>query len=125
MTRCETAANNQAYVDRLTAANALVVQFRTWRSTSCLLKAGFDRMFGPGIALDLSIRARQSRCCFTSNASPRNLDLWSPALAGDRDADAAQDIKRYLAVVYRFQGTGALSRAVSMTPATPAKRSGF
>jgi len=48
-------ANNQAYVDRLMAANALVVQFPTWSfGPPAMLKGWFDRMFGPGIALDLS-----------------------------------------------------------------------
>jgi putative NADPH-quinone reductase len=47
--------NNQAYVGRLTAAEALVVQFPTWSfGPPAMLKGWFDRMFGPGIALDLS-----------------------------------------------------------------------
>jgi NAD(P)H dehydrogenase (quinone) len=48
-------ANNQIYVDRLTAAEALVVQFPTWSfGPPAMLKGWFDRMFGPGIAMDLS-----------------------------------------------------------------------
>jgi NAD(P)H dehydrogenase (quinone) len=48
-------ANNQAYVDRLMAANALVMQFPTWSfGPPAMLKGWFDRMFGPGIAMDLS-----------------------------------------------------------------------
>jgi NAD(P)H dehydrogenase (quinone) len=48
-------ANNQGYVDRLMAANALVVQFPTWSfGPPAMLKGWFDRMFGPGIAMDLS-----------------------------------------------------------------------
>jgi NAD(P)H dehydrogenase (quinone) len=47
--------NNEAYADRLMAANALVVQFPTWSfGPPAMLKGWFDRMFGPGIALDLS-----------------------------------------------------------------------
>ena len=47
--------NNQAYADRLMAANAMVVQFPTWSfGPPAMLKGWFDRMFGPGIALDLS-----------------------------------------------------------------------
>lgn len=47
--------NNQAYADRLMAARALVVQFPTWSfGPPAMLKGWFDRMFGPGIALDLS-----------------------------------------------------------------------
>jgi putative NADPH-quinone reductase len=48
-------ANNQAYVDRLMADNALIVQFPTWSfGPPAMLKGFFDRMFGPGIAMDLS-----------------------------------------------------------------------
>lgn len=48
-------ANNPAHVDRLMAAEALVVQFPTWSfGPPALLKGWFDRMFGPGIAMDLS-----------------------------------------------------------------------
>ncbi len=48
-------ANNQAHVDRLMAAEALVVQFPTWSfGPPAMLKGWFDRMFGPGIAMDLS-----------------------------------------------------------------------
>jgi len=51
--------NNQAYADRLMAANAMVVQFPTWSfGPPAMLKGWFDRMFGPGIALDLSDPAR-------------------------------------------------------------------
>jgi len=47
--------NNEPYVERLMAANALVVQFPTWSfGPPAMLKGWFDRMFGPGIALDLS-----------------------------------------------------------------------
>jgi NAD(P)H dehydrogenase (quinone) len=48
-------ANNHAYADRLMEANALVVQFPTWSfGPPAMLKGWFDRMFGPGIAMDLS-----------------------------------------------------------------------
>ena len=48
-------ANNQVHVDRLMAAEALVVQFPTWSfGPPAMLKGWFDRMFGPGIAMDLS-----------------------------------------------------------------------
>lgn len=48
-------ANNQAYVDRLMAAEALIIQFPTWSfGPPAMLKGWFDRMFGPGIAMDLS-----------------------------------------------------------------------
>jgi NAD(P)H dehydrogenase (quinone) len=48
-------ANNQAHVDRLMAAQALIVQFPTWSfGPPAMLKGWFDRMFGPGIAMDLT-----------------------------------------------------------------------
>ena len=48
-------ANNQADVDRLMAANGLVIQFPIWSfGPPAMLKGWFDRMFGPGIALDLT-----------------------------------------------------------------------
>jgi NAD(P)H dehydrogenase (quinone) len=51
--------NNQDYADRLMAANAMVVQFPTWSfGPPAMLKGWFDRMFGPGIALDLSNAAQ-------------------------------------------------------------------
>jgi putative NADPH-quinone reductase len=47
--------NNDRYAARLTAAEALVVQFPTWSfGPPAMLKGWIDRMFGPGIALDLS-----------------------------------------------------------------------
>src|SRR3981189_1048544 len=50
-----TRANNRAYVDRLMAANAMVVQFPTWSfGPPAMLKGGLDRMFGPGVAVGLS-----------------------------------------------------------------------
>lgn len=48
-------ANNRPYVDRLMASEALVIQFPTWSfGPPAMLKGWFDRMFGPGIAMDLS-----------------------------------------------------------------------
>ena len=48
-------ANNQLYVDRLMGADALIVQFPTWSfGPPAMLKGWFDRMFGPGIAMDLT-----------------------------------------------------------------------
>ena len=51
--------NNQDHADRLMTANAMVVQFPTWSfGPPAMLKGWFDRMFGPGIALDLSNAAQ-------------------------------------------------------------------
>jgi putative NADPH-quinone reductase len=51
--------NNRAYVERLMNADSLVVQFPTWSfGPPAMLKGWFDRMFGPGIAMDLSDPAK-------------------------------------------------------------------
>src|ERR1700732_912844 len=52
-------ANNQAYVDRLMAANAMVVQFPTWSfGPPAMLKGWFARMLGPGMARNLPAPAQ-------------------------------------------------------------------
>lgn len=54
----DTARNREGvetYVNRLLAAEALVVQFPTWSfGPPAMLKGFFDRMFMPGVAFDLS-----------------------------------------------------------------------
>ena len=48
-------AGIEGYVERLHAAEALVVQFPTWCfGFPAMLKGFFDRIFGPGITFDLS-----------------------------------------------------------------------
>lgn len=48
-------AGIEGYVERLHAAEALVVQFPTWCfGFPAMLKGYFDRIFGPGITFDLS-----------------------------------------------------------------------
>lgn len=48
-------AGIEDYVERLHAAEALVVQFPTWCfGFPAMLKGYFDRIFGPGITFDLS-----------------------------------------------------------------------
>lgn len=49
----------EGYIERLHAAEALVVQFPTWAfGFPAMLKGFFDRLFSPGIAFDLSDLAR-------------------------------------------------------------------
>ena len=49
-------AGIEGYVERLYAAEALVVQFPTWCfGFPAMLKGFFDRIFGPGITFDLSV----------------------------------------------------------------------
>jgi NAD(P)H dehydrogenase (quinone) len=54
----DTSRNRQGienYVERLTSADALVVQFPTWSfGPPAMLKGFFDRMLMPGVAFDLS-----------------------------------------------------------------------
>ncbi|KAF0231179.1 MAG: NAD(P)H dehydrogenase [Beijerinckiaceae bacterium] len=48
-------AGIEGYIERLHAAEALVVQFPTWCfGFPAMLKGFFDRIFGPGITFDLS-----------------------------------------------------------------------
>jgi putative NADPH-quinone reductase len=49
-------AGIEGYIERLYAADALVVQFPTWCfGFPAMLKGYFDRIFGPGITFDLSV----------------------------------------------------------------------
>ena len=120
-------ANNQAYVDRLTAANALVVQFPTWSfGPPAMLKGWFDRMFGPGIALDLSDPGQAKPMllhikCITG-ISTYGRPRWQAIAMAD---PPRKIIKRYLPW---FTGSKARVRyhaLYHMNTATPAKRSGF
>jgi len=48
-------AGIEGYIERLHAAEALIVQFPTWCfGFPAMLKGYFDRIFGPGITFDLS-----------------------------------------------------------------------
>jgi putative NADPH-quinone reductase len=120
-------ANNQAYVDRLMAANALVVQFPTWSfGPPAILKGWFDRMFGPGIAMDLSNAARARPLllhiqCITG-ISTYGRPRWQAIVMAD---PPRKIIKRYLPW---FTGAKAAVRyhaLYHMNTATPAKRSRF
>jgi NAD(P)H dehydrogenase (quinone) len=120
-------ANNQRYVDRLMAANALVVQFPTWSfGPPAMLKGWFDRMFGPGIALDLSdaaharpmLRHIERITGISTYGRPR----WQAIGMAD---PPRRIIKRYLRW---FTGGRAVVRyhaLYHMNVATPEKRSRF
>jgi putative NADPH-quinone reductase len=97
-------ANNQAHVDRLMAAEALIVQFPTWSfGPPAMLKGWFDHLFGPGIAMDLSVTD-------SYQAYSWYCQLWPPALAGDRHGGpAAQDHQALSAMVHRRASQSALS----------------
>jgi NAD(P)H dehydrogenase (quinone) len=90
--------NNEAYVDRLMAADVLVVQFPTWSfGPPAMLKGWFDRMFGPGIALDLSNVARAKPMLLhikrITGISTYGRPRWQAILISD---PPRRIIKRYL-----------------------------
>jgi NAD(P)H dehydrogenase (quinone) len=120
-------ANNQAYADRLMAANALVVQFPTWSfGPPAMLKGWFDRMFGPGIALDLS-DAAQAKPMLQHIERIAGISTYGrPRWQAIGMADPPRKIiKRYLRW---FTGSKAVVRYYAlyhMNVATPAKRSRF
>ena len=118
-------ANNQPYVDRLMAAQALVVQFPTWSfGPPAMLKGWFDRMFGPGIAMDLSDPGRAKPLLMNIKKHCRDFDLRPPALAGDRHGrSAAQDHQALSALVYRRQGKVSYYALYHMNVATMARPS--
>jgi NAD(P)H dehydrogenase (quinone) len=120
-------ANNQAYVDRLMAANALVVQFPTWSfGPPAMLKGWFDRMFGPGIAMDLSDPAQAKPLLLhierITGISTYGRPRWQALAMAD---PPRKIIKRYLPW---FTGSKAVVRyhaLYHMNIATPAKRGRF
>ena len=120
-------ANNQAYVDRLMAANALVVQFPTWSfGPPAMLKGWFDRMFGPGIAMDLS-NPGQARPLLLHIRRITGISTYGrPRWQAIGMADPPRKIiKRYLPW---FTGSKARVRYYAlyhMNTATPAKRGRF
>lgn len=105
--------NNEAYAARLMAANALIVQFPTWSfGPPAMLKGWFDRMFGPGIALDLSDPGQADAAAHRTHYG--HCDLWLATLAGDRHGrSAAQDHQALSAVVHGRQGARAITRSIT------------
>jgi NAD(P)H dehydrogenase (quinone) len=120
-------ANNKAYVDRLMAANALVVQFPTWScGPPAMLKGWFDRMFGPGIAMDLSDAAQAKPLLLhirrITGISTYGRPRWQAIGMAD---PPRMIIKRYLSW---FTGSKAVVRYYAlyhMNTATPARRCRF
>lgn len=119
--------NNQAYADRLLAADAIVVQFPTWSfGPPAMLKGWFDRMFGPGIALDLSDPARarpmlhhvRRICGIATYGRPR----WQAIAMADPPRKL---IKRYLPWFTGARATTRYHALYHMNVATPAKRARF
>ena len=106
--------NNEAYVDRLMAANALVVQFPTWSfGPPAMLKGWFDRMFGPGIALDLSDPGQAKPMLLHIERITGISTYGRPRWQAIGMADPPRKIiKRYLPWFTGSQDAGALLRAL-------------
>jgi NAD(P)H dehydrogenase (quinone) len=120
-------ANNQAYADRLMAANALIVQFPTWSfGPPAMLKGWFDRMFGPGIALDLSDPA-QAKPMLThieriAGISTYGRPLWQAIGMAD---PPRRIIKRYLHWFTGSKGKVSYYALYHMNTATLERRTRF
>jgi len=120
-------ANNQAHVERLMAANALVVQFPTWSfGPPAMLKGWFDRMFGPGIAMDLSDPAQARPLllhieCITG-ISTYGRPRWQAIGMAD---PPRKIIKRYLPWFTGGKAKVRYHALYHMNTATPARRARF
>lgn len=120
-------ANNQVYVDRLMAANALIVQFPTWSfGPPAMLKGFFDRMFGPGIAMDLSDPAK-ARPLLTHIERITGISTYGrPRLQAIAMADPPRKIiKRYLPWFTQHRAKVRYHALYHMNTATAARRSRF
>jgi NAD(P)H dehydrogenase (quinone) len=119
--------NNRSYADRLAAANALVVQFPTWSfGPPAMLKGWFDRMFGPGIALDLSNPAKATPMLLhierIAGISTYGRPRWQAVAMAD---PPRKIIKRYLPWFTGWRATVRYYALYHMNVATPKKRSRF
>ncbi|MGY3584032.1 NAD(P)H dehydrogenase (quinone) [Bradyrhizobium sp. USDA 4341] len=119
--------NNQAYADRLMAVDAIVVQFPTWSfGPPAMLKGWFDRMFGPGIALDLSDPARARPMLHhirrISGIATYGRPRWQAIAMADPPRKL---IKRYLPWFTGAKATTRYHALYHMNIATPAKRAHF
>jgi NAD(P)H dehydrogenase (quinone) len=118
-------ANNQAYVDRLMAANALVVQFPTWSfGPPAMLKGWFDRMFGPRWIFPT--RRKQSRCCCKSRGS--RVFRPTAARAGRRSGWPTRRARSSSGICHGLRAPKPVVRYYAlyhMNTATPARRSRF
>ena len=120
-------ASNQAHVDRLMAAEALVVQFPTWSfGPPAMLKGWFDRMFGPGIAMDLSDPAHAKptlqHITRITGISTYGRPRWKAIAMAD---PPRKIIKRYLPWFTGFRAKVRYHALYHMNIATVAQRSRF
>lgn len=120
-------ANNQAYVDRLMAADALVIQFPTWSfGLPAMLKGWFDRMFGPGISMDLSDPAKVKPLLLhikrVTGISTYGRARWQAIGMAD---PPRKMIKRYVPWFTGFKAKARYHALYHINTATPEKRSRF
>ena len=108
----------QAYVDRLLAAEALVLCFPVWNfGPPAMLKGFLDRVLVPGVAFDLgadgsltpALRHIRKLAAVTSYGRPR----WTAWLMGDPPRKL---IKRQLRRLIRPGARCATSRTMRSTP---------
>ncbi len=120
-------ANNQPYVDRLMAADVLVVQFPTWSfGPPAMLKGWLDRMFGPGIAMDLSDPSQAKPLLLQIKRIIGISTYGRPRWQAIGMADPPRKmIKRYLPWFTGWKAVVRYYALYHMNIATPAKRSGF
>lgn len=117
----------EAYVQRLHAAEALVVQFPTWCfGFPAMLKGFFDRLFSPGIAFDLTnpadVKPMLQHIKHVIGISTYGRDRLRAFLVGD---PPRKMITRYLRW---FVARGASNRYLALyhlNVADEAKRKGF
>lgn len=120
-------ANNQAYVDRLMAADALVIQFPTWSfGLPAMLKGWFDRMFGPGISMDLSdpvhVKPLLLHIKRVTGISTYGRARWQAIGMAD---PPRKMIKRYVPWFTGFKAKARYYALYHINTATPEKRSRF
>lgn len=124
-------SRNQAgledYIARLTAAEALVVQFPTWCfSMPAMLKGFFDRMIMPGVAFDLSDPAHVKPMLgnikriigIVTYGRPRYMALWM-------SDPPRKMVKRYLRWFTGGQARTTYHALYHLNVASEASRAGF
>ena len=120
-------AENQAHVDRLMAAQALVVQFPTWSfGPPAMLKGWFDRMFGHGIAMDLSdpahVKPLLTHLRRITGISTYGRPRWKAIAMAD---PPRKIVKRYLPWFTGFRARARYLALYHMNVATSAQRTRF
>ena len=83
-----TAPGSKTYMDRLTSAEAMVMQFPTWCfGMPAMLKGFCDRLLMPGVAFDLSDPAHVKPSLVNLQQNRRRRDLWPAVVYGEMDGE--------------------------------------